>query len=165
MRVFNQDKTKELFNYDYSKGYTIKDTLTKYFKGQNKIEEQGHYEVIAEYPNGGKDIEWVIDVPGQNEILEHNEIEDILIYIEYTAEEIKYINDKQNINKNKKFLETTDYIIAKISEKKILGLNIDEDLIKYNNVIAEREKKRTEINFLENECLNLKISNYVKEKY
>lgn len=26
-------------------------------------EEQGHYEVIHEYPNGGKDVEWKVDTP------------------------------------------------------------------------------------------------------
>lgn len=26
-------------------------------------EEQGHYEVIHEYPNGGKDVEWKVDKP------------------------------------------------------------------------------------------------------
>lgn len=27
------------------------------------LEEQGHYEVIREYPNGGKDVEWKVDTP------------------------------------------------------------------------------------------------------
>lgn len=25
--------------------------------------EEGHYETIQEYPNGGKDVEWIVDVP------------------------------------------------------------------------------------------------------
>ena len=52
------------------------------------VEEIGHYEVIAEYPNGGKDVIWVIDVPGIEAKEAWDEYEDIQRYVLYTEEEL-----------------------------------------------------------------------------
>ena len=53
-----------------------------------KTKEVGHYEVIAEYPNGGKDVAWIIDVPGIEAKEAWDEYEDIQRYILYTEEEL-----------------------------------------------------------------------------
>ena len=48
---------------DTSKGeirYESVDVECRYVVDQ---EESGHYEVIREYPNGGKDVEWKVDTP------------------------------------------------------------------------------------------------------
>ena len=37
------------------------------------VEEQGHWEVIKEYPNGSKDVYWKIDVPAVQAVAEHDE--------------------------------------------------------------------------------------------
>jgi hypothetical protein len=51
--------------------------------------EEGHYEVIAEYPEtGGKDVEWVVDIEGIASCDAWDEYENILRFIEYTEEEI-----------------------------------------------------------------------------
>ena len=50
--------------------------------------EVGHYEVIAEYPNGGKDVAWIIDVPGTEAKEAWDEYEDIQRYVLYTEEEL-----------------------------------------------------------------------------
>ena len=52
------------------------------------VEEVGHYEVIAEYPNGGKDVAWIIDVPGTEAKEAWDEYEDIQRYVLYTEEEL-----------------------------------------------------------------------------
>ena len=52
------------------------------------VEEVGHYEVIAEYPNGGKDVAWIIDVPGTEAKEAWDEYEDIQRYALYTEEEL-----------------------------------------------------------------------------
>ena len=83
MKVYNQEKTKELTTYDLQKGYLQKDKL--FLRHINAVEEQGHYETIKEYENGGKDVEWVVDVQG---VKEHDEFEDIEIYIPYTQKEL-----------------------------------------------------------------------------
>ena len=52
------------------------------------VEEIGHYETIAEYPNGGKDVKWVIDVPGVEAKEAWDEYEDIQRYVLYTEEQL-----------------------------------------------------------------------------
>ena len=53
-----------------------------------ETKEVGHYEVIAEYPNGGKDVAWIIDVPGSEAKEAWDEYEDIQRYVLYTEEEL-----------------------------------------------------------------------------
>ena len=52
------------------------------------VEEIGHYETIAEYPNGGKDVKWVIDVPGVEAKEAWDEYENIQRYVLYTEEQL-----------------------------------------------------------------------------
>lgn len=93
MRIFNEDKTKELDykNIYLKKGKLIDDKLVTHIEQQDFIEEQGHYETIKEYANGGKDVEWVVDVKGQEYKPAHDEEEQILVYIPYTEEELEKI--------------------------------------------------------------------------
>lgn len=161
MRIFNKDKTKELFNCDLNKGYTIEDKLVTHIKGQKKIEEEGHYETITEYPNGGKDVEWIVDVPGQEYEPPRDDIEKIQIFIPYTPDEIRYNYIMQTITTNKNYLATTDYIIVKIAEKQAIGLDTTKDLNQYSEIIQNREKKRKEINELEVESKKLIIGEHV----
>ena len=53
-----------------------------------ETKEVGHYEVIAEYPNGGKDVAWIIDVPGTEAKEAWDEYEDIQRYVLYIEEEL-----------------------------------------------------------------------------
>lgn len=50
-------------NPDLEKGYVETREMNVSHKWIVDSEEEGHYEVIQEYPNGGKDVEWVIDTP------------------------------------------------------------------------------------------------------
>lgn len=101
MKVYNKDKTEILIEYDLEKGYLDKDTITVHIEAVEGVEEVSHYEVIAEYPNGGKDVERVIDVPGVEAVPAHDEEEEIRVYIPYTEEQLKERAEeryKQNIN-------------------------------------------------------------------
>jgi hypothetical protein len=89
MRVFNESKTKELAEYDLELGYLREDVLETQIPEQLAVEEKFHYETIREYPNGGKDVEKVIDVESKPYIAAHVETEDILVYIRYTEEELE----------------------------------------------------------------------------
>lgn len=90
MRVFNENKTIELIEYDLEKGYLKNDKLfVKHYDAVESVKERGHYETVRKYPNGGKDIEWVVDVPGVEVKEAYDEYEDIKIYVPYTEEEIE----------------------------------------------------------------------------
>lgn len=87
MRVFNQNKTQELTTYDLSKGRLVGDTIKTIIPAIEGQDEVGHYETIAEYPNGGKDVKWVVDQPYIEAKPEREEEEEIQVYIPFTAEE------------------------------------------------------------------------------
>ena len=52
------------------------------------VEEQWHWETLTEYPNGGKDVQKIVDRPGVQAQEEWVEQVPIQRYIRYTAEEL-----------------------------------------------------------------------------
>lgn len=112
--------------------------LVAHHPAQEYIEEQGHYEVVAEYANGGRTVRWVVDVPGQQECPAWDEYEDIYRLVPYTANqraefEISDLKDK---------LANTDYNIIKIIEGAAT-------LSEMEDIIAQRAVWRARINELE----------------
>lgn len=139
MRVLNQDKTIELTEYDLNLGYLKNDTLFTHLEAVEGIEEQGHYETIAEYLNGGKDVKWVVDIAGVKAVEEHDETEDILVYIPYTESELtsnNLIGEKADIEA---WLSDHDYIGIKIATGRA---TVEE----YADEIEEMKKKADRIN-------------------
>lgn len=130
MRVFNENKTIELTNYDREKGYLKPDKLfIAHHEAVEAVEEQGHYETIAEYPNGGKDVEWVIDVQAVEAKEAYDEYEDIQVFVPYTAEEIerekaekypqlveKYIREKYTLSAELAILRQRDVKTTEFDE-------------------------------------------------
>lgn len=141
------------------------------------VEEQGHYETVAEYDNGGKDLEWVVDVEGSghwetvydnDEPVEHFdgfigddwphdvEIQDTWsygLYVKYSEEELAQIeSDKRqsDIAELKRKLSESDYVITKISEYNVSGEQLsDDDAERYAAIIEQRAQWRAQINELE----------------
>ena len=86
MRIFNETKTIELKEIDTNKGYLVDDRLlVAHHKAIEPVEEIGHYQVVKEYANGGKEVKWVIDTPGVEAQEAWDEYEPINVYIPYTA--------------------------------------------------------------------------------
>lgn len=108
MRVFNEDKTQELKEYDLNKGHLKLDKLfIRHNEAVEEIKEQWHYETITEYPNGGKDVSKVIDVPYQAPQEAFDEYEDIYVYIPYTYEELEELNKPSELEILKREQEVT----------------------------------------------------------
>ena len=75
-------------NPNLTLGYLTADTEEIIHPAVEGVEEQWHWETVTEYPNGGKDVQRVMDVPGvpaQEEWVEQIPIQK---YIRYTAEEL-----------------------------------------------------------------------------
>jgi len=88
MRIIDENG-HEVLNPDFNEGYYVLETIIiAHHPAQPYIPEEWHYEVVAEYPNGGKDVVRVIDVPGQEAMDAWDETEDILRWHWYTQEEI-----------------------------------------------------------------------------
>lgn len=75
-------------NPDLTKGYLKQETQTIHHDAVAGVEEVSHYETIAEYPNGGKDVQKVVDVPGVEAKDAWDEEEQVQVYHVYTAEEL-----------------------------------------------------------------------------
>lgn len=144
MRIFNEDKTIELNNIDETKGYLKDDKIL--LKHIDKVEEQGHYETIKEYANGGKDIAYVIDKPA---VEEQDIYEDIKVFIPYTKYELNLIE----INNLKGWYENYySQHEQKYRRLHTLGKTTDEGKDPYNeliNLYNEAEIKRARIQELE----------------
>lgn len=91
MKIYNQDKTQILEEYDLELGKLVKDTITIKHPEIKAVEEKGHYETVTEYKNGGKDVKWVIDVAGVEYQPAHKETKEIYVYVPYTDKELKNI--------------------------------------------------------------------------
>ena len=73
---------------DLTLGYLVDDTEPVEHPAVEGVEEVSHYETVAEYPNGGRDVRKVIDVPGVPAQAAWTEQVPVQRYIRYTAEEL-----------------------------------------------------------------------------
>lgn len=138
MRILDKNDM-EVLSPDYGRGYLIEDKfLVAHHDAVEAVEEQGHWKTIAEYPNGGKDVEWVVDVPAVEAKEAWDEYETILRFVEFTAAELA----AQRIEELKANLAATDYKILKLVEGALTVDDISAD-------IEQRAAWRAEINELE----------------
>ncbi len=109
MKVYNEEKTQELFNVDEEHGYLrpdrllkehhegiaekviktaeeVKDELIAEGKEVLKYEDGTYRETVARYDNGGKDVKTVMPVI-EPAVPAKDEYEDIKVYHPYTDEE------------------------------------------------------------------------------
>lgn len=142
MRIFNEDKTVELFDCDLEKGYLKKDVIETDIPEQEEVVEEWHYEAIKEYPNGGKILEKAIDVEGKPYVPAHVEREEIWVYIPYTEEELAKMAAEREIAELKAKLRDTDYQAIKYAE----GMYT---LTEYAPIREQRQAWRDRINHLE----------------
>lgn len=83
-------------NPDLTLGYLRPGTRTEHHEAVEGVTEVWHYETIAEYPNGGKDVKKVVDVPGVEAKPAWDEEIPIQIYVPYTQEELNRMEAKRN---------------------------------------------------------------------
>lgn len=179
-RVFNEDKTQELTEYDLTLGKLVKDKLfvahheavaavaaqtvkekvaAYQAEGQSVEQHDGKYFlVVAQYPNGGKDLEEIFPteaVPAQEA---YDEYEDIYVYTPYTETELAAIAANKAISEAKAYLSKTDYIVLKIAEATAEGdaAGVAALQEEYAVQLAKRKEARMAVN--ENEVIALGIS-------
>lgn len=88
-RIFSTDKKTLIENPNLKLGFLKEDKLITKIDEIPYVAEEGHYEIVREYPNGGKDIKWVVDVEGQEYVPEIEQVEEILIYVPYSKKELE----------------------------------------------------------------------------
>lgn len=96
MREIYNEQMEHIENPDLTLGYLKSGTRTKYHEAVEGVQEVWHYETVAEYPNGGKDVRRVVDVPGVEEKAAWYEDIPIQIYVPYTQEELDRMKEERN---------------------------------------------------------------------
>ena len=81
---------------DLTMGYLRPGTRTEHHEAVEGVQEVWHYETVAEYPNGGKDIRKVVDVPGVAAQEAWDEEIPIQIYVPYTQDELDRMEEERS---------------------------------------------------------------------
>ena len=95
MEIYNE-QMERIENPDMTMGYLRPGTRTVHHEAVQGVQEVWHHEVAAEYPNGGRDVKRVIDVPGVPAREEWEEIVPIQIYHPYTQAQLEKIEAARN---------------------------------------------------------------------
>ena len=93
--IYNEHM-EHIENPDLSLGYMTDSVRTVHHEAVEGVPEVWHYETVAEYPNGGKDIMKVVDVPGVKAQAAWDEEIPIQIYVPYTQEELGRMEAERN---------------------------------------------------------------------
>ena len=93
--IYNENMER-IENPDLSLGYLTDSTRTEHHEAVEGVQEVWHYETVAEYPNGGKDIRKVVDVPGVEAQAAWDEEIPLQIYVPYTQDELDRIEAERN---------------------------------------------------------------------
>ena len=104
--IYNE-QMERIENPDLTLGYLRPGTRTEHHEAVEDVQEVWHYETVVEYPNGGKDVQRVVDVPGVEEKPAWDEEIPIQIYVPYTQEEL----DRMEAERNK---PTTEERVAQL---------------------------------------------------
>ena len=84
-------------DYDPAKGRLEMQKRIHHHEAVEAVEEQGHWETVAEYTEtGGRDVQWVVDVPGVEAREAWDEEETYWLYIPYTEEELAQMEADRN---------------------------------------------------------------------
>ncbi len=84
-------------DFDPAKGRLEMQKRMHHHEAVEAVEEQGHWETVAEYPEtGGKDVQWVVDAPGVEAREAWDEEETYWLYIPYTEEELAQMEADRN---------------------------------------------------------------------
>ena len=113
-------------NPDLTLGYLTDDTEEVTHPAVEGVEEQWHWETVTEYPNGGKDVQKIMDRPGVQAQEEWVEQVPIQKYIRYTAEELAAQEEEsKKAEAREKLPETVAALQAALADAD--ALNLDQD--------------------------------------
>lgn len=112
MQIIDDKTGLEIQSPDLTVGYLTADTRTIYHDAVAGVEEVSHYVTIAEYPNGGKDVRKVIDVPGVEARDAYDEEVEVQVYHPYTAAEMAAQEEARKRAEQAAKLPTTEERLA-----------------------------------------------------
>ena len=112
MKVYDEN-WQQLETWDETKGNLHPSIRTIHHEAVEGVEEQGHWETVAEYPEtGGKDVVWIIDVPGIEAKQAWDEKQPCYVYKPFTEQELAL---KEKIKNTPSSLELLEALIEGIN--------------------------------------------------
>ncbi len=151
MKIYDKEKKNILEEYDLEKGYLKDDELIIHHPEIKEEEEEGHFETIKEYKNGGKDVVWIVDKPKIEHVDAYDEKEQIQVFIEYTEEELKIREKEKLIEEKFKEMDILKSVLSKTDYKALKFLEGWYTEEEYEPIKNEREQIRRQIRKIEQE--------------
>ena len=112
MRIFNKDKTQEVFDFDEELYYLRPDKLfIKHHEAIEEVKQISHLEIVRKNEQtGGVEYKEIVDVPYSPAQDAYDEYEDIQVIIPYTKEQIivSKIRDRYTIDQELAILRQRD---------------------------------------------------------
>ena len=113
-------------NPDLTLGYLVGGTEPVEHPAVEGVEEQWHWETVTEYPNGGRDVQKIVDRPGVTAQEEWVEQVPIQRYIRYTAEELAAQEEARKKQEAKdKLPDTVEALRAALADADALAVDQD----------------------------------------
>ena len=95
MNIYNENMELLTESVDLSKGRLEERNHTIHHDAVAAVKEKFHYKTIKVYPNGGKDMEKVIDVEGVEGQEAWDEEVTVQVYVPYTQAELDLIKSQE----------------------------------------------------------------------
>ena len=131
-------------NPDLTLGYLTDDTEEIIHPTVEGVEEQWHWETVTEYPNGGRDVQKIVDRPGVTAQEEWVEQVPIQRYIRYTAEELAAQEEARKKQEAKdKLPETVAALRAALADADALAVDQDYRLTLLELGVTDDETTET----------------------
>ena len=120
MEIYDQEGNP-VTNYDPARGRLKQQVRIIHHEAVDAVEEQGHWETLAEYPEtGGKDVQWVVDAPGVEAREAWDEEETYWLYIPYTEEELEQMAEAAQLptqeERIKELEEALELLLSGVTE-------------------------------------------------
>lgn len=120
MNIYDE-QGNPVMDYDPEKGRLERKVRVHHHEAVEAVEEQGHWETIAVYPEtGGEDVEWIIDVPGVEAREAWDEEETYWLYIPYTEEELEQMAEAAQLptqeERIKELEEALELLLSGVTE-------------------------------------------------
>lgn len=116
MKIIDDKTGLEIQNPDLTQGRLRSETEAVEHPAQEGVPELSHYETVAEYPNGGKDVRKIVDRPGVQAQAAWTEQVPIRRYIRYTAEELAAQEEERKKQAEREALPETVKALQKENE-------------------------------------------------
>ena len=116
MEIYNE-RMERIEAPDLTMGWLEEKVKTVYHAAKAAVEELWHYEIEAQYPNGGQDVRRVIDREGTAAQPAWEEEIPICVYHPYTEEELERIKSEAQAPSAQERLDRMEEAVAALSDR------------------------------------------------